>query len=207
MTIWTKRTFATNEVDLKTGSVTAPYIEEGGKVMKIGQDRSTGAQIGITYEHHEIHEGDSWHCAVSTASIGAETGDHVHLLFTTAAVKARAHVIFRAEAAGAVVVTLTEAPTGGGTGGSSKPIYNRKRDKTGTPEVIAAVTTGATVTTGGTVLMTRHIGAGKTSGGGVRGQDEWILKPGTLYSFRAYDTATGVSVFIEMDWYEHASKA
>ena len=88
-------------------------------------DGTTKGIPTLTFSHHEIHEGHSFHCAVSTASIGAETGDHVHLLFTTADITKKAHMVFHAEASGGVVVTLTEAPTGGGTGGSSKPIYNR----------------------------------------------------------------------------------
>ena len=204
MTEWTKRTYKQNQEDLKTA--TSPYVDDGGKVNKIPLDKSTGALTTITYGHHEIHEGDSFHCAVSTASIGGEVGDHLHLTFTTADVAKKAHMVFHVESTGGVAVTLTEGWTGGGTSGSSKPIYNRNRSSTNTSASIPTVTTGAAVTTGGTVLMTRHIGAGKTSGGGLRASDEWILKPNTKYSLRAHDTTTGVSTFIEMDWYDHADR-
>ena len=204
MTTWNKRGFKQNEEDLKTAS--SPWVDDGGKAMKVPFDKITGALLTITYAHHEIHEGDSFHCAVSTASIGAETNDHLHLTFTTADVAKKAHMVFYVEASGAVVVTLIEGWATGGTGGSSKPIYNRNRSSSNTSSAIPSVTTGAIAVVGGSTLMTRHIGAGKSSGGGVRQSDEWVLKPNTKYSLRAYDTATGVSAFIEMDWYDHADR-
>ena len=202
MTEWTKRTYKQNQEDLKTA--TSPYVDDGGKVNKIPLDKSTGALITITYAHHEIHDGDMYHCFDSSDNLGAETGDRIQLVFTTADIAKRAHIIFETYGSGEHYVTLREAPAAG-TGGAAVTIYNRNRGSSNTPSAITAVTKDDSNATGGALLFGHYIGAGKTSGGSVRGVEEWILAPNTKYALRCYATAD-INAYIEMSWYEHVDR-
>ena len=50
------------------------------------------------------------------------------------------------------------------------------------------------------------LGAGRTSGGGSRGVDEWVLAPNESYLFQITSAGGGGSTcnaFIGLVWYEH----
>ena len=131
MSKWTKRRWQQNEEDLK--NPLSPFIDDGGRVIKIQQDPSTHGLVTVTHPVHSVHEGVSFLCGDSTDDLGGEAGDQLQLVFTTADVEERAHFVYAAYGAGAYYLTFMEAPTGGGTGGSAVTIFNRRRDSTNTP--------------------------------------------------------------------------
>jgi len=61
------------------------------------------------------------------------------------------------------------------------------------------------VVTGGTVLETETLTAGKFDAGESRGSQEWILKRSTLYAAALYLNGAGVAS-ISLNWYEHTAK-
>jgi len=203
MTTWDKRTYKDNEERLK--NTEQQWVDSKGRARQVSIDGVTGASIIIDYGHHEIHDGSTFNCFDSTDNLGAETGDHIQLLFTTADVAKRAHLFFSAYGSGEIYVTMREAYDGGGTGGVGEGINNRRRDSTKTPSVITSVTKNATAATGGTLLYEHYVGAGNKDGGVIRAADEWILAPNTKYALRVFDAAA-INAYIEMMWYEHADR-
>ena len=204
MTEWTKRVYDQNLKDV--ANTTSEWIDSKGKARDVSLDGSTHAFNIVDYAHHEIHGGSSYVCMDSTASLGGENGDQLQLLFTTANIEKRAHLFYHAYASGAAYVTLMEAPSGGGAGGGAASIFNRRRDSSKTSSAIASVTKDASAATGGDLLIEHYIGTGKTDGGEVRGNNEWVLAPNTTYALRIYSTTGGVSAWIELSWYEHQDR-
>ena len=173
------------------------------KVYKV--DTSTNAIATITYEHHEIHAGSFFSAYDTTTDIGAEDTptDAIQLTWLTPAIK-EVHMVIHAKCTAAAVFTFTEAYTGAGTNGDAVTIFNRDRGSSKTSGVVMEKQADAVVT-GGTVLETETLTAGKFDAGESRGSQEWILKKNTLYAAALYLSAAGVAS-ISLNWYEHTNK-
>lgn len=167
-------------------------------------DASTLGLMVIDYSHHEIHAGSSFHLQLSTDDLGGETGDHLHISFTTPDSDKFFHMVAQSYGAGQHLFEMREAPTGGMAGGASMTPLNRNRNSSRVSSAINPVN-GATVGTGGTLLSEEHVGQGNSNEGRSRGTQEWMLKANTLYSFRLYDT-TNIQAVLTLDWYEHTDK-
>jgi hypothetical protein len=182
------------------------YLPNSIRPLRI--DKYTHTLQVIDYAHHEIHAGSSFKVSYSVASIGAQTTptDVISLDWTTPNTSKWMHAVFEAVCGGAGRVVLMEAPSGGAADptGQIVPVnVNRNSIKT---SGIAEFNYDSTVGTGGVVLIDEYIGSGVKSGGGVRDQNEIILKQGTKYSFWIFATGT-VSASIHMHWYEHTDKS
>lgn len=172
-------------------------------------DAITDCLTFVTYPHKELHGGKMWTVFDSSADLGAETGDLITIQFTTptlASGKGLVHAIFEGFCGAAYTFDLREAQTGGGAGGSALTAYNHRRDSSNTHGMSFLKDSG--VGTGGTVLFTKYFGAGVGSGthGGVqRDNDEWVLKPNTLYQVRVY-SANAAAAYVSMNFYLHSDK-
>lgn len=160
-------------------------------------DPDSGAQIVSSQEHAKIHDGKSYYDILSTADLGAETGDIINLNWKTPA-SPYIHLVFIAFGTAGMRVRLIEAPTGGAaTPGTSRTLINKNRNSTntssitdlaGTP-VANKVSPNATLATGGTTLWDQYLeGVGGPLGGGVSGgsRDELELKISTQYQLSIY---------------------
>jgi hypothetical protein len=174
----------------------------GGRVPLI--DPSTHYAIVLDSEHHEVHDGAAYKLGARSSDISATP---VHLSFTTPDSIELQHLVADAYAVDAALLTITEAPTGGVTGGTAVTPINRRRDSTNTSGITGALS-GATAPTGGTVFPVEDLGAAAFGPGGIPGASrdarEWVLKPDTLYSFRLTG-ASGVGN-LTLRWYEHSDK-
>ena len=173
-----------------------------GFVNTIKKDAITGANLDISYEHHEIHGGSSF----VTSEVRQVDTTTFKWQITTPATTTYSHVIFDISCSGEMLFVVTEGSDR--TDGTALTEINRRR--VGTPAVAGTIVThtptGGT-TDGATQIFTSRTGAtgvgSKTiEGGGTRGINEYILKPGTKYVL-SVTTFASVYVSFIVDWYEH----
>jgi len=179
---------------------------DGTHYHPIRVDLSTHALTTISYEHHEVHAGSFFSAYDTTANIGGEDvpADAIQLTWLTPAIK-EVHMVIHAKCTAAAVFTFTEGWTGGAGGGVAVTAYNRDRGSSKTSGVTLLLKENTAVVTGGTVLETETLTAGKFDAGESRGSQEWILKRNTLYAAALYLSTAGVAS-ISLNWYEHTNK-
>lgn len=174
-------------------------------------DYISWARTTIDFAHHELHDGTSFVTALTGTAKNDGQVINIYLKTPGTAVdQKRVHMTARAAAGGAAWFRIKEgiAPTGT----TAQAIYNRARessttsvvfDNAGTP--VQGRATGNITHTGGTEIYLSLIpGAGKSSGGESRAEAEFILKPDTGYVFEVESDASGLTLGLELDWYEHA---
>ena len=192
------------EEGLVTNSVLNARID-ADKIKPLRMDGSTHSMQTIEYEHHEIHAGSSF-VVSDVQSVSTTT---MKWQITTPASTKYSHMIFGIECTGECLATITEGSDR--TDGTALTEINRNR--VGTPTVAGTIVTRTPTggnTDGAITLQSLRIGAtgvgSKTiSAGGARGQNEFVLKPGTKYIVSA-QTFAAVFVTFTADWYEHTDK-
>ena len=165
------------------------------------QDRVTGSDIGINYEHHEIHDGSHFFmegCMVLAAA------EELRVKLVTPDTTKWAHFVWEITSSNILTTELWEGASGGMTGGVSvSPINNnRNSDKASGMIIISGVTTA---TDDGTKLSEACWGSRQT-GGGINRADEIILKQNETYLRKFISDANGNLVSFKASWYEHTNK-
>ena len=175
--------------------------------MILSQDENTRSLVTVEYAHREIHSGSSFqvmgrkdqeisHCRDIQIYCGAKD---MHLTFAAMCEKE-------------TIVRFYEDVTFALAGTAFTPL-NKNRVSTNTSLASIAVIDNASVAdattdtpiASATVLEDFSIIEGKQGGGSGGSREEWVLKPGKLYSLRFESTVAGV-VSYWLDWYEHTSK-
>ena len=161
--------------------------------------QNTQAIEALDHRVARQESGDMHYSFVTTANLGAETGDQIQLHFTTPDTVDDFHCEIYLQASGEVLFTVREAPTGGLVGGSSATMlcYNRRNPLT---NPLSAVTTAASAGTGGTLILQEYAGSGRIA---AAQRAAWTLKRNTTYAFRIYDTTTSVTATLLVEWYTH----
>jgi len=169
------------------------------------KDAMTGVDTSITYPHHEIHGGSSF-VVCDVQSVDATT---MKWQITTPDSAKLAHILFDIDSTGEMFVVVTEGSDR--VDGTALVEINRNRD--GTPAVATVIVTRTPTggnTDGAVTILSKRSGAtgvgNKTlTGGGARGNNEYILKPDTKY---VVSITTYATVFVSfcVDWYEHTSQ-
>lgn len=167
-------------------------------------DSVTDCQCNIAWEHHEIHDGDSYTAEYSVSSIGAlaAPADTMQLHFTTGA-NYDIHILFQVslQGSGTGLWKIVEAPTGGlDNPDGTITAYNRNRQST-RPHNIGTISYNGDTATGGLTLRSEYIGNVNTAAGKHRELSEWVLKRSTIYAFNLYCTSN-IPASIRIDWYE-----
>jgi len=167
-------------------------------------DASTEAQITITYGHHELHDGTAYSCS-DVVNVSSTTQ---YWMVTTPDTTAWAHMIFDAECTGEMLLTITEGADRTGTTALSKINHNRNSANTSGLTMhrgYSAGTTNGAVTLRSTRVGSTGVGSKTISGGGLRGQNEYILKQNTKYIIAA-TTYANVYVSLHLEFYEHTDR-
>ena len=183
-------------------NLVARWGSGAGETDDVRMDASTNSLQTISYEHHEIHSGSSF-----TTSYIADiaNGANLDLLVVTPDSTAYAHLVYEVDVEKETQLMIYEAVTA--TAGDAVVAYNRNR--VGTPDAATVVVTSTPtgITEGTTILRSRHMGSGKTIGGGDRGTHEFVLKPNTKYLFRLTNSTTSDNYMsVTLNWYEHIDK-
>jgi len=159
-------------------------------------DRLTGAVCTISYEHHEIHDGERF---VAQYFATVASGGFCDLQITMPA-GVYAHPTFMIYASAEADFGIYEAPTT--SGGTAVTTLNRSRasSKTSTATVVHSPIESAV----GTQLLYVPVSGSKLSAG-VSDPVEWILAPGTKYLVRGASLENGCRIAVIADWYQKAS--
>ncbi len=199
------------------------HLQELWKRALAKRDGITGADIGINFDHHKIHDRDSFHVSYSVVTANSDD-DVTAIMFKTSNTAERIHIVATFTSSDPAEAIINEAPTLADSGdGSDKAVLNRYRDSTktstvqsleDTPTLGSATTMNETEWTNvgvssGTEL--EHIffagGSGPQAvGGGSRGTQEWVLKQNTIYVFYLQNTGANANTHaISLDWYENTN--
>lgn len=196
-----KLTDGTDLADVVTGTATGI---KGLRVYGGPTDPISDVPVVIEFDHHQVHEGESFGYSNLTASLASGSNKDFRIRPSSDADTSpdeAPHFIFE-------VVTTLEAEAylyedmtyTVGNGGTERTPANRSRVSDG-----AAVTDlfeDTTPATTGTNLWIGLMGSGNRAGAGSRSLTEWILHPGKDYLFRVASKANGNKVLVRFEWYE-----
>jgi hypothetical protein len=162
--------------------------------------QSTGAVKMLDYAHHEIHAGSHFttHAEATLASDAT-----LSISITTPNTTKWAHMVVRARSSGEANIDFLEASTY--SAGSALTAQNRNRNSANTTTLTAIVKDATNDDTGSSFYM-EHFGSGQVVGGTSRGDQEWVLKQNTKYSFLLTSEANSNDCEIILDWYEQQDK-
>ena len=194
------------------------WDDDNSQWVNMTGDAMTNAAIGITYEHHEVHQGDAFICdTVTTGTLGDNAT--LNLAFKTGSGTTRAHMIIEFSTLIGGNLELFEGSTWTDNTGTTIAIRNRRRlstmassvmqeNKTIQPAFTATnnMLRNVTLSTTSATLLHDFFAWGiknKDTGGSARDVHEWVLKPDTIYAVRF--TAEGANNKAQMilNWYEH----
>ena len=193
------------------------YLTDATSGRTAALDGMTDALQTVSYAHHEIHAGSSFHVQNYGAAVAA--AGNVRISFATPAGTKRAHMIFSFASEGSSHLIIAEGATWTTNTGTVVAPTNQLRaaapgasmlleDKTDTPNWTAnGVLTDATADAAGTSLRDVYIfGTNKVGGSGEHGA-EIILMPDQTYTISlTNDEATAKALILHLDWYEHTDK-
>lgn len=141
---------------------------------------------GSTFVHNNVHNGI------------ASGASHYHAFVTGAKT---CHLTIYSATANSAPIWVEIAEAGTYTGGTAGAINNKNRNSATTPT--AAITEGVTMATPGTHLEGDYASGTKQSGGGASIEEEWILKPSTIYLFLVRNDSIGAAnISFHLEWYE-----
>ena len=127
----------------------------------------------------------------------------INLLFVTPDSTIYAHWTLTAQTTGAAIVQIFEGTTAS-SNGTAVTRLNRNRNSTNTSTTLAFHT--PTITADGTKMSEKYLGSEgfkESTGQGVRGDSEFILKRNTKYLVRCTAISDDIKCAIGGDWYEH----
>lgn len=191
----TQITNGTIEAEIITGSVTG---QKGLRVFGAPTDPISDIPVGIDFEHHQVHEGESYMVVDKQGTIGTGTVKYAMTVPVFANPINCPHLIISFSVYdGAIEYALYETATF--TGGTAKDVINRNRNSA---NVAAASVTAGVTSTNGTFIKGDYLGAGTKSGADVRGAVEMVLKSNTIYRLDVIGLSANTRCFVHFDWYE-----
>ena len=167
-------------------------------------DAATHTLQTINYAHRKIHAGSSYWSNIADTNINSNP---LRFKLATPNTTKWVHMLVFGVSSGESTFTVTEAPTGGATGGTVITPTNRNRNSLNTSD--ATVTKGVSAPTGGTVLGGEpelHGFDKDKIAGETRSSAEIILKQNTTYVFELESGTSDVVGNLLLDWYEHTDK-
>ena len=177
-------------------------------------DSSTHAQTVIEYEHHEIHAGSMY--SITTIDSDLDDTAVLSVAFKTPNTTQYFHMLITARNTSSSIFNLLEGATVTAGTGTNALAYNHRRTSA-TPDTSTIISTkdaaahyatvGATISADGTTLVAQHLGTGKNKGTGeLRGADEYILAPNTVYVARITGLADNGDASLKVTYYQHTDK-
>lgn len=209
----------TELVNIKTiqtdASQKTQIVNGSGNVANI-DDVSSSFQV-INFEHHEIHEGDSFERHVDSANAAVAT---MNVAFFTASGTKKAHMLFGWSSSDEIFWEICEGATWTQGTGTVQNVFNINRDTgDGGSTVILEDDTQPTPTANNQILKdvtvtactklidnqyTYNAGLPQSSSAETRQSGhEWVLKPDESYLIRMTKTDANCKMSINLHWYEH----
>lgn len=188
------------------------YTKTGADVVTFAtehKDNATDDVVAIEFEHHEIHEGESYGYAEAVDQTIAHVYD---IQITTPNTTKWAHFTYNFEVENETDWYFYENVNIILAGAAITPLNrdrNSSNDSILTIKVITNTTTGnanADTAVAGATILAHGITGDKKTGGEANGRHEIILKQNEDYSLRFIATVAGWVSF-HLDWYEHTNIA
>ncbi len=170
------------------------------KLIRTFLDIVEPAVVTISFEHHEVHEGNFYTASIYDADVDAGEAAAKEILLITPNTAKRIHIKVQITGTGAGFIQLTENPTV--SVGNVVIAYNNNRNSTN--ETTLVIKQDPTVTADGTIIFQNWIPAetkGKI-GGVVRLNAEWDLEQNEDYLIRVVSDADNNKVSIVIELYE-----
>jgi hypothetical protein len=168
-------------------------------------DETTGANLGVDYSHHEVHEGESY-IAPDVQAVDTTT---IKWQITTPDTTKWAHMIPDIACTSECLITITEGSDR--IDGTSVPAINRDRNSSNVAGIVVTRTPTGGTTDGATTIFKKRLGTtgagpfGASAPGSSRGVQEYKLKQNTKYVV-AVQTFAAAFVSADFNWYEHTDK-
>jgi hypothetical protein len=199
-----------------------------GKIGNQGQevvqlDPSTHSIVTTTYPHSEIHKGNAFKSHWYNTTLSADNARSL-IGFKTPSGDKAGHMVATIYASHPANFAIMEGPTIDLSEGNEIPIFNRNRnsDKTSIMQSLETVPEAGFVTTmleaevnganysGGLEIDYTILVGGQgpfAVGGTHRGDEEWLLKTDTIYTFEMKNIGANINLhFIHLGWYEHTPR-
>lgn len=177
--------------------------EFGVQSQMLGDNLFQGSPIVIDTAHHEIHCGDMF---VATRAVDLANGasDVLHIVVPnetgTMLTQKKYHFLVNFDTEAEAELNIYEGPTTSNDGTAMSKV-NRERNSSLLSSLGIYHTPTSSVD--GTLIYTKHLGSGRSSGGGDRSA-EFVLKNNTKYLLRLTNsTATNNYISWEINHYIH----
>jgi hypothetical protein len=197
------------------GTQKSQVVDGGGEVANI--DSVSGSMQVINFEHHALHEGNSYEIHIDSANAAVAT---LNVAFKTLAGTGKVHMLFGWASNDEIKWEILEGATWTTDTGTVTTVYNQNRDSanvstlileddTATPTFTAtnSVLKDVSITGAGTAIDTQYTynaGLGvAVSAESRRGSHEWLLNDNTTYVVRMTQTDGNCKMSIDLHWYEH----
>ncbi len=173
-------------------------IDETGNLVTI--DEYTRSLTTIGWEHHKIHEGDTFTVLEVTDLPNAAVRD---ILIITPDTTKWAHLVWEIEHELETLIQFYRG-TVVTDNGTVVPSFNRNGNSDNVSTTFVYHT--PTITNDGVLIGTIQQGSGKKAGGSDRQSNEFMLKRNTMYLVRITNlTANNNLIFMKLNWYESIS--
>ena len=168
-------------------------------------NKSTHALISISYEHHEIHDGNSYF-VFGNATLN--TNNTLSVAITTPDTTEEQHIIIDVRVTDAATFAWISGVTSY-TGGNAYTPINRNTRSSNTSNVVCKrgwTGNNPLVLTGGTTKYTEIANSSKGVIWDRQSGEEIVLPRNSIEVFRATSLANGNTMNILINWYEHTPK-
>ncbi len=173
-----------------TGSALNVQIGPGDPVSNI--------PIFIDFEHHQVHEGETYKAIDAQPGLGTATVKYAFVVPSYSPTVRAPHLLIEVDTYnGSARVDLYEGASF--TGGTSMTRYNRNRNSLDVPA--ASALTGVTSTTE-TLIDSFYVGGGNKIAGSNRQSSEWVTRANTTYRIDVDGLLAGTEAVVSFNWYE-----
>lgn len=161
-------------------------------------DPISNLPVVMDFEHHQVHEGETWLALSRQDSLGTTTVKYGITVPVFANTIAGPHMLIDVDIYdGAARVDLYAEATF--TGGSLITPANRNRNVAGSP---GTTVTGGVTSTDGTLIESFYVAPGKGTASGSRPASEWVLKSGAKYRLDLVGQSQNTKAIARFNWYE-----
>ena len=161
-------------------------------------DPISNVPVVMDFEHHQVHEGETWRAQSVQTSLGTSTVKYGLTVPVVATSIYGPHLVLAVDIYnGAARIDMYADATF--TGGSPITAYNRNRNVAGSPGMTV---TGGVTSTNGTLIESFFAGAGKGTGEGSRPASEWVLKSNAIYRVDVSGLVANTQAIVGFNWYE-----
>ena len=169
-------------------------------------DSHSGAPIMLSYEHHQVYQGNYYRAGFAYSLGNAEVAT---LSFVTPAAPSGVHIVWDLTATADGTFTVLESVSSFSGGAAVTPINHNRISTNASGTTVKKGMTGSDLITptGGSTLLNVVLATGKGSSIDRDTGAEFIFKQGNNYFFRYTNGVNANFVQLVLTWFEHEDLA